>query len=70
MLKAYFSMKPTEKMFSLLGGKIEYDFHFIKFKINFPAKDMKDFFGGFHRKVSLYKFQHNFFTIEILLSSI
>ena len=46
-------MKPTEKMFSLLGGKIEYDFHFIKFKINFPAKDMKDFFGGFHRKVSL-----------------
>ena len=56
VLKAYFSKKPTKKFFSLLGGKIEfefyefyefyafYEFYYIKFKFNFSAKKTKDFF--------------------------
>ena len=33
-LKAYFSKKPVKKIFSLLGGKIEFEFYYIKFKVN------------------------------------
>ena len=53
ILKAYFSKKPAKKIFSLLGGKNEFEFYVTKFKFNFPAKETKDFFGGFLRKISL-----------------
>ena len=33
--------------------QIKFEFHNIKFKFNLPAKETKDFFGGFHRKRSL-----------------
>ena len=44
-------MKPAKKIFGLLGGKIEFEFYVMKFKFNFPAKEIKDFFDGFLRKI-------------------
>ena len=51
--KGLFSKKPAKEIFSLLGGKIEFEFYVIKFKFHFPTKQTKDYFGEFLRKISL-----------------
>ena len=37
ILKANSSKKPAKKIFNLHGGKIEFEFSYLKFKFNFPA---------------------------------
>ena len=44
------------------GGKIQFEFCYIKFKFNFPAMQTKDFLTGFFKKIAF-----NFFSaIELL----
>ena len=58
VLKAYISMIPVKKIFSLLGGKIKFELALqpstltqrLKFKLNFPAKESEDFLAGFKEK--------------------
>ena len=54
-------MKPAKKSLDSLAGKLNLNFGRSgsaelqgQFKLNFPAKESKDFFGGFHKNISLY----------------
>ena len=48
LVKENFYKKPAKKIFSLHGGKIEFEFCSI---FNFPTMQTKVFFGGFLRKI-------------------
>ena len=52
LLKANFSKNPAKKslLFSLHGGKIEFEFYVTKFKFYFPPCRLKIFLAGFLEK--------------------